>query len=167
MIHSIGKRLSIVALATALLLGGGGIAYAYFTSAGSGSGSATIGTVGGTDLVITSSDPAGSIYPGAVPVGFTIEVRNTGAGDEHVSNITVTVASDGSGNAVDAQGTPIIGCLAGWFTTSSPIVVDATLSPGGDSADVDSTIGLTELGIDQDACQGAVVKLIFATSDPV
>ena len=167
MIRFIDKKICAVALTAALVLGSGGVAFAYFTSAGSGNGSATVGTVGGTDLAITSSAPAGSIYPGAAPVGFTIAAQNMGSADEHVNDITITVASDGSGNALDASGVPIVGCLASWFAVGAPVVVDATLSPGAYSSAFDTTIGLTELAIDQDPCQGVTVKLIFATSDPV
>jgi hypothetical protein len=167
MIHFIGKKLASVALTVVLVLAGSGVAFAYFTSAGSGSGSVSVGTVGGTDLVITSSGPTGNIYPGAAPVGFTMEAQNMGPGAEHVGDIAISVASDGSGNAVSAAGAPIAGCLASWFIVGAPVAVDATLNPGAFSAVVDSTIGLTELDIDQDACQGAIVKLIFATSNPV
>jgi hypothetical protein len=167
MTRVMGKRTSAVALTVVLVLGGGGVAFAYFTSAGSGSGSAAIGTVSGSDIVITESNPAGDIYPGSGPVGFTVQAQDTGSGDERVNDVSITVASDSSGNALDAAGVPIIGCLATWFSVSSPVTIDATLSPGSNSASVDTTIGLTEDGIDQDACQGARVKLIFATSSPV
>jgi hypothetical protein len=167
MIHFIDKRAAVVALTAGLLLGGSGVAFAYFTSTGSGSGSATIGTVGGRDFAITSSSPTGSIYPGAAPIGFTVQAQNTGSVDEHVDDVTVTVASDGSGYALDADGAPITGCLASWLAVGTPVVVGATLSPGAYSAGVASTIGLTEAGVNQDACQGANVKLIFATSNPV
>jgi len=167
MIRHIDKRLAAVALTAVLVLASSGVAFAYFSSAGTGSGSATVGTVGGTDLVITSSGPAGNIYPGAAPLGFTMEAQNMGPGAEHVNDISISVASDGSGNALDVAGNPITGCLASWFIVGAPIPVDATLNPGAYSAVIDSTIGLTELDIDQDACQGAIVKLIFATSNPV
>jgi hypothetical protein len=77
------------------------------------------------------------------------------------------VASDGSGNALDAADVPITGCLATWFSVGSPVAVDAVLNPGASSTGVASTIGMTEVDVDQDACQGATVKLIFGTSNPV
>ena len=165
MTRAIGNRISAAALTALLVFGGGGVAFAYFTSPGSGSGSATIGTVGGTDIVVTGSNPAGGIYPGSAPVGFTVRAQNTGIGDEHVNDVSITVARDGSGNALDPAGVPITGCLAIWLNVGSPVAIDATLSPGAYSSSVDTAIGLTEAGIDQDACQGADVKLLFATSN--
>ncbi len=165
--HFLNKKTAGVVLAVSLVIGGGGVAFAYFTSGGSGSGSANVGTTGATDFAITQSGPQGALYPGGAPLAFTVQAQNTGTAEEHVDDITATVASDGSGNALDTAGNPVTGCLATWFTVESPVPVDATLGPDAYSAPVDSTIAMTEQGVDQDACQGVTVELVFATSAPV
>jgi len=162
----INKKTVAVALSAGLVFGGGGVASAYFVSSGSGSGTATVGTVGGTDIAITSTGPTDSIYPGAPPVGFTVQAQNTGLGNEHVNDVTIAVAKDGSGNVLDAAGVPIAGCQASWFSVDTPLIVGTTLSPGASSSSVDSTIALNETGTNQDGCKGAVVKLIFELSNP-
>ncbi len=166
--HLKSRKVAAVALTVGLVVGGGGAAFAYFTSGGTGTGSVTVGSTGPTDFAVTQSGTVGDLYPGADPVPFTVRAQNTGTGDEHVDAITVAVASDPeTGYALDSAGDPIDGCQASWFTVDSPVSVGdggTTLSPGAYSEPAGSSIGLTEAGVDQDACQGADVGLVFGTT---
>ncbi len=162
------RKVTATVLVVGLVLGGGGVALAYFTSGGTGTGSATVGSTGPTDFAVTQSGPTGTMYPGAAAVPFTVRAQNTGTGDEHVDDITIAVASDPeTGYALDTSGDPIDGCQASWFDVDSPVSVGdggATLSPGDYSDPADSSIGLSESGTDEDACQGVTVGLVFGTT---
>jgi hypothetical protein len=163
----VNKKVAAAVLTAGLVMGGGGIAFAWFTSGGAGSGSASVGTAGAADFTITGTAPAGNLYPGNSPLTFTVRAQNLGSGSEHIDAITITVAHDVSGNALDAGGTAILGCTSSWFTVSGPVTVNSTLGPLAYSNPIDATIGMSEAGVTQDACQGKSIKLDYPATAPV
>jgi hypothetical protein len=163
------KKVAVVVVAAGLVFGGGGIAFAYFTSGGGGTGQASVGQTGSDDFVVTSTWPDSTqLYPGADGVPFTISVQNTGSGDEHVSYVDVAVATDpaDTGWAMD-HGTPIEGCDASWFTVTSGVTVNSTLSAGAYDRDIAAaSISMADDG-NQDPCQNHSIDMTFTVTNGV
>ncbi len=172
------KKIAILATAGAVVLGSGVAAFAYFSASGSGTGSATI-TVGSPGTVTITQDAYGAsapkftavtLYPGSgsQSVGFT--VTNNGVGHQYVGTVTATVNS--SGGNVTSGGTPVVGCLASWFTvTGAAVPVNTDLAGAGtidvgNATTVPSTIAvsMTNAAASQNSCAGKSIDLAFTSS---
>ena len=171
------KKIAAVVLTAGLVLGGGGIAFAYFTSTGSGTGSAQVGTPSGV-ITFASTGPATPLLPDDTPVPFDFHMASNQPGGTmvYVGNVYLSIMRSGTGPtavAETADGTPISGCLADWFTVTSSVFVDIEFN-GPDGALASDSDGLTLPTIEmmnqlvsQDACQGASIGIGFNMAPPV
>ena len=159
-----GKR-TVVVLAVAVAASVAAVAgYAFWTSTGSGSGSASTGTSGAWQ--VTSQSPQGvALVPGGPAQTVQYTVTNTGAGDQVLAGVMVSVANgDGS------PWTPG-GCSAADFSVNgqsagSPhfhTALAQTFGPGGSSSATVS-VRLVETGANQNGCKSLTVPLHFAAS---
>lgn len=148
------RRIATVAIAVAIAAAGSGTAFAYFTSTGSGTGIASVGS-STTWGVSVSDDTTHTLLPGGSEE-LPITITNNGTGDQAFTTVAATVVADGSGD-VEAGGTPVIGCLATWFTVT---VADNMAPPAGTALTPDQAaagtviLTMTDAPTDQDACQG-------------
>jgi hypothetical protein len=160
-----GKR-TVVVLAVVVAASVAAVAgYAFWTSTGTGSGNASTGTAGLWQ--VTSQSPSGaSLVPGGPAQTVQYTVTNTGAGDQVLAGVTVSVAND-NGSAW----TPLGGCTAADFSVNgqsagSPhfhTALAQTFGPGGSSSATVS-VRLVETGGNQNGCQGKTVPLYFVAS---
>jgi hypothetical protein len=146
------RRIAIVGITGAIVLGGGGAAFAYFTASGSGTGQATVGSTG--TWLVSQASTTGTIYPGSGSSVITYDVKNNGAGDQQYSSATASVNS--SGGDITVGGTAVSGCLAIWFAasvTSDPSV--NTNVAGGSTVQDQVTVTMPSDSADnQNPCQG-------------
>jgi hypothetical protein len=146
----------IVATATTLVVVGG-LAYAYWSSTGVGSGSATTGT--STAFVVASSPPTGAaLTPGGPTQSVAFSVTNPSSGSQTLANVAITVAN-ADGTAWDA----VPGCSALDYTVGVPAITYGQIAPAA-AANGTVTIGMNNLGTNQDACQGVAVPLYIVAS---
>jgi hypothetical protein len=152
------RRVTITAIAAAILLsGGGGVAFAYWTSSGSGAGVASTGTA--TAFTVTTSDPTGGpLTPGGPAETVTFTVANPGTGSQKLSAVVARVAaSDGT------AWTAIAGCSALDYSLSIPTITYGEIA-GSSSVSGTVTITMLDLGSSQDSCKNASIPLYFAAS---
>ena len=157
-------RLGAVAVGTVVV--SAVAAFAYFTASGALSGPGSIGS--STAWSVTGTDGGGNpsasglMYPGAAGATFAYRVTNTGSGHQGVEHVSVSfaTATDSQGNTVvvdSATGSPVAGCLAGWFSVGPPSFSGATLptdlAPGGYLAG-SAQLVMADEGAAQDACGG-------------
>jgi len=165
--HFMNKKVVAVALTAGLVFGSSGVAVAYFTSDGSGRGTASVGTTGATDFIINTDGIDGTLYPGAAALPFDVIAFNSGYGTEYLGSVSVainTYNNDGTIDAATAAGADIPGCLASWFTVTSTATINQSIASLGSytlTGVGEPTIQLTEAGVNQDACQGHTVGIIF------
>jgi hypothetical protein len=170
----VSKKMVGAMLVAVLVLGGAAAAFAYFTSSGVGNGTGTVGSA--TTWSVTgfggSGTPSatGTLYPGVGSASLTYRVTNAGSGHQAVNSVVVTVAADGTGNALDSTGTAITGCLATWFSVgaSSFLASDGTtavsLATPRDLANAgyitgSTAITMANVALVQDACQAKSPRL--------
>lgn len=150
------KRITAVAVSTAVVALGAGGAFAYWTSTGSGSGSGSTGTA--TNFVVASSAATGDpLTPGGPTQTVAFTVTNPGSGSQNLSSVVVTVATSTGG--VWTSGT----CSAADYTVSTPAITYGQIAPGG-TATGTVTLTMNNLATNQDACKGVTVPLYFAAS---
>jgi hypothetical protein len=126
-------------------------AYAYFTSTGSGTDqTAAIGT--SSNFTVSFGTATGTMYPGTGSDSIPYTITNAGSGSQRLNAVTATVAADGSGN-VTSSGTPVVGCLATWFTATPATVTPTTLAPNG-TYNGTITVTMIDSGSNQNPCQG-------------
>jgi hypothetical protein len=146
------RRVVVIGLAAAGVLGGGSAAFAYFTASGSGTGSAAVGSAG--TWAVSQASTTGTIYPGSGSSVITFNVKNSGTGDQQYSSATAAVAS--SGGNITVGGVPVAGCLASWFSasvTSDPSI--NTNVAGGATVQDGVTVTMPADSADnQNPCQG-------------
>lgn len=152
-----GKKRTTIALTIVVTITGAGAAFAYWTSTGSGTGSATTGESAAFTIV---SDPAvGTIAPGSAGQTVDFTVTNPGEGTQHLTEVTVTLATaDGTAWAPTGQ------CLIGDYTatiSTSPAPADILASGTVNGV---ATVTLANTAANQDDCQGQVVPLWFVAS---
>ncbi len=146
------KTFALVATTTAAVLAGSGIAVAYWTTTGSGTGSATAGTTSVLTVAQTSS-PAG-LYPGGPASQLDISVTNPGTAAARITTLTATPTS-----------TDKPGCNAADFDVQVTGIAATTIAPGATTPFTNvGTVALTETGVNQDACKGAVVTISYSVS---
>ena len=155
------KRRSVVVLCALVALGLAVGAYAYFTSTGSGTDqTAAIGT--SSNFTVSFGTATGTMYPGAGTDSIPYTITNTNTGSQRLNAVTATVNADGSGN-ITSSGTPVVGCLAAWFTATPATVTPTTLAPNGT---FNSTIAvtMTDSGTNQNPCQGKAPDIVVNAS---
>lgn len=152
-----GKKRATIALAAILTFSAAGVAFAYWTSTGTGAGEATTGT--SVAFTITSEDPVGTIAPGSAGQTVAFTVTNDGEGTQHLTGVTVAMAS--------ADGTPWVPtgtCLIGDYTATITTVPAAGDIVADGSVDGEVTVTLANTAVDQDDCQGQEVPLHLVAS---
>jgi hypothetical protein len=163
----IGKRrIAVLGAIVAFVVVSAGAAFAYFTSTGSGTGSASVGSAGNWTVSV-SSDTSGKLLPGSgnEKIGYTI--TNPNKGSQAFTTVSATVNADASGNVLGADGNPVAGCLAAWFTADA----GNTTPPAGTSVAKNGTatgtvtVAMTDSDTNQDACEN-VSPQITVTVDP-
>jgi hypothetical protein len=155
------RRIAVVGLTGALVLGGAGAAFAYFTSTGSGTGQASVGSAANWNVI--AGPVSGTMLPGSGTSTIVFTVKNVGNGNQKDNGDTVAMAS--SGGNVTQNGTVVSGCLASWFTPA--IGVDnasGTDFAAGTSQTVTVTVTMTDAAVAQDACQGVTPDVTLSVS---
>jgi len=133
-----GRPVTIVVLATGLVLGGGGAAFAYWRTAGVGSGSATTGAA---VVLTTEAVTVDGLYPGHT-VAASTSVTNPGP-----ASVTIKAASA----PVVASDTEACASSNVVFTPAASL--DRPISAGTTAA---VAIGTLTMGVNApSACQGA------------
>jgi hypothetical protein len=154
------KRVVVIGLALGLTLGAAGAAFAYFTSTGTGNGVVTTGSAS-TWTVVASTATGGPLYPGTGTMVVPFTVTNPGAGNQALTTETFVVASSSGNVTTGVSNTPVVGCLATWYTltpgTVSP-VNDTTIAPAGTATDSVSVI-MTNAAVSQNVCQGVTPNI--------
>jgi hypothetical protein len=157
------KRILTGAVITAVLLGGGGIAYAYWTAGGTGSGTGATGTVAGS-ITVNQTSSISNLRPGGTAQALSGNFDNSDTSPVYVSSVAVTISSVTGGAVAPGD---INGCDAGDYTIAgSPMTVNAQVPAGAAQG---SWSGATivfknEAAENQDACQGATVHLSYTAS---
>ena len=151
------KRVLVIGIVAALVVGGGGAAFAYWSSTGSGTGAAETGT--STAFTVTSSAPTGAaLVPGGTAQNVAFSVANPSGGPLTFASLVVTVAeSDGS------VWNDVAGCSAADYTVSTPTVTYGSIA-GGEDVDGTVNVSMINSGSNQNACLGADVPLYFVAS---
>lgn len=151
-----------IALSVVATLAIAGAAYAYFTSTGTGTGNATVGT--STAFVVTVAAPTGGLlYPGSGTDTLSYTVRNPSAGAQNLSATTAVVASSGAN--ITQSGTPVVGCLAAWFTaTNTPPTLPQDLAGGATSTAGSVAVTMTDSGTNQNPCENATPDITVSAS---
>lgn len=155
------KKTRIGALATTLLLVGGGAAFAYWTVSGSGTGTAT--TAASNVAVTVNQTAITGLYPGQAAQTLSGTFNNTNSGPAYVTALTATSydidSTHVSAGCTVAQGNYTLGGTA--VVTGHDVAVG---SPAAGSSWTGLTITMNNLGTNQDACKGAVVTVTYASS---
>src|ERR1035441_3436611 len=90
------KKVAVVGIAVALVLGIGGAVFAYFTTTGTGTGSAPIGDASALTVVV-GTPTGGALFPTSFTDGNKVvdtvsyKVTNNGSGDVNLSSVVMEV----------------------------------------------------------------------------
>lgn len=155
------KRITAIAVGTAVLLAIGGGAFAYWTLSGSGSGSATTGTVSGS-ITVNQTSTVTNLRPGGAAQTLTGSFTNTDTSPVYVTSVTASISS-----VVKAVGAPAGTCDATDYTLANATMTVAAEIPSGvaQGAWTGATIAFNnKAAVNQNACQGATVNLAYAAS---
>ena len=149
---------TLVVSAALMLMGTGGVAFAYWTNSGSGTGTATTGT--NTAVVVNQTSSITGLYPGQSAQTLAGNFDNPNAGATYVTAVTATgYTIDGThatAGCTVAQGNYTLG-----GTSNTPGSVPSGSAVGAWSG---LTITMNNLGTNQDACNGAIVTITYASS---
>ena len=142
----------LMAAGAAALLLGGGVAFAFWTSSRTGTGTAAAATTESVD--ITQSGSITDLYPGGP--GRTISIDIANANDSAVTIDEVTAVVDGTSNP---------GCTDADFAISGPVYAGGTIAGNATVTATDATISMLDrAGVNQDACKGVTIDLVFNAS---
>jgi hypothetical protein len=159
------KKVVVIGLALGLTLGGAGAAFAYFTSTGTGNGVVTTGSAT-TWTVVASTATGGPLFPGTGNMVVPFTITNAGAGSQAVLAESFVVASSSGNVTTGVSNTPVVGCLAAWYTltpgTMTP-VHGTTIAPAGTATDTVSVI-MTNVAVNQNPCQGVTPNITLSVS---
>src|ERR1039458_1401169 len=173
------KKVLVVGVAVAVLLGVGGAAFAYYTSNGSGTGSAATGDASPLHVVL-GTITGGALFPTIVADGNAVvdtvpyTVTNPGEGDVNLSTVVIEVTPGFS--YVDGTGDPA--CTAADFSINGQTVgtpatltgLNKTLNGVSDAPNNaysgSFTIEMVENGANQDSCQSGSVPLTVTVNTP-
>ena len=151
------KRLIAVAAATAVLLGGAGIAYAYWTAGGTGAGTGTTGT--SEAITVDQDSVITNIRPGGDAQVLSGDFINLNDEPVYVATVTVSIASITGGGPT---------CLPDDYTLSNAVMTVGAEVPVG--TDVGSWGGLpngatiefnNKPAENQDDCKNATVNFSY------
>ena len=148
-------------------------AYAYWTAGGSGSGTATAGSAA-ANLQISAAGWANLGIGDSGAKAVSVTVHNPNPYSSHVNNVLYTGITADAGHS---------GCLASWFNLGTgnasgyvavnSVALNADLAAddaAAGGADETTTAGFGSLtlkdmaGVDQNACQGAILTLSFTSN---
>jgi hypothetical protein len=176
------KKLLVVGVVVALILGIGGAAFAYFTTTGSGTGSAPIGSASPLTVALGTGSfnhGATGLLPAALTDGNAVietvpyTVTNEGEGDVGLTSVQIDVTPGFT--YTDAASDPA--CTAADFSLNgqlpgTPVTVtglNLTLNGVSDAPNnayaSSFTIQMVENGANQDSCEGGSVPLTV-TANP-
>lgn len=158
-----GRKKRIIITTAAMLAIGGGAAFAYWSAAGTSNTTAAAAAVS-ENFTVTSSVAGAALSPGSAAQTVTFTVTNQSDGGQRLSSVAVGVA-DVNGDAWTA----VAGCSAADFTVGAPTVAGApfTATEIAAAGSVTGTVTLemkNRVGVDQNACKGAVVPLHVTAS---
>lgn len=153
------KKVTIIA-AGAVVLAGTGVAYAYWSAGGSGTGSAATGT--NVALVVNQTSSVTSMGPGDTAQTLSGNFTNSNTGPAYVTSVTVSI----SGVTKAAQA-PAGTCSASDYTLANSVMtVGAEVPPGtGQGSWSGASLKFNNSPtVNQDACKGATVALLYTIS---
>ncbi len=159
----IGRKKRIIITTAAMLAIGGGAAFAYWSAAGT-SNTTTTAAAAAENFTVTSSVAGAALSPGSAAQTVTFTVTNESDGGQRLANVGVSVA-----NLTGGAWTAVAGCSAADFTVGDPMVDGELFVPTelASGATLTGTVTLqmnNRVGVDQNACKGAVVPLHVAAS---
>ncbi len=196
----------MITAAGALLFSTGG-AFAYFLSEATGSGNTHVTTAAAPSTTALSITAAPSLEGGTGDNGLTTTgllpsasetngnwqiavwaARNSSVSyGVRVSHIAVSVATDGSGNVLNAANNdaPVVGCLASWFqlgghfptgtvwtddnpgtsgTNTMTSLIVPIIVPASSVTYIGTDVWLQDSGTDQSACEGVSPEITLTVS---
>ena len=156
--HKLTRKTVAVAVGTAVLLSGAGVAFAYWTAGGAGTGTAATGTNVAITAVQTSAPVA--MAPGDAAQSLNGTFLNTNSGPVYVTNVTASIAS------VFQGGVLAVGCDFTDYTLANAVMtVNAEALANDSSTWTGATIKFNNKpAANQDACKGATVNLSYSIS---
>jgi len=126
-------------------------------------GSAAGYDIPAVEFIDTASGLAG-LYPGGPAQTVDFSVYNPGSTTEVLNSVSIGVAYDSSNSDVESApgdtSTDVTGCDVSWFSTTGDTWSGGSIAPG-QTVDGSGTISMPTSGLDQDACQGATLGLVF------
>jgi hypothetical protein len=148
----ITRKRALIVLGCACAIGITGIAIGYFTSSGAGTGAATVGSSSSVTLHATISS---NLFPGSSsPVTMTVDNPSSGVqriGTVSLSSITVDAGHSSCATTISG-GNPDF--------TMAAVPVNQVFPPGnGQTVSATGTLAMNETGVNQDACQAAILTL--------
>jgi hypothetical protein len=112
-------------------------------------------------LTITQTSVMDSLAAGIGPVAITGTVENNGADSTDIVAIEVRITG-----VTLAQGSVPGTCdVSDYFLAHPRMPVGQTLGPGGFATFAGASIGFSNKSVNQDACKGATVQLLY-TANP-
>lgn len=160
------KPLYAVAVLTAGVLVGGGLAAAYWTTTGTGTGTGSVGTDAGVTVVQNST--VSGLVPGGAAQAIDFTVTNSSASSPvTISDVTVGFGAFAAGcSAADftltqpskpSGGTPVV--IAGGASTAFVSAAGGTATHG-----TGATIAMNNTASNQNACKLSTVNLTYTVS---
>lgn len=161
-------KIGVGVASTAAVVGAGSAAFAYWSSTGTGTGTAQTATAA-PSLTFSTSSISG-LAPGVAATPFTVTVTNSGSQSSYVSGLTAyltvteaTNAPAGTCTASDYLLNGYAGADSAHPQTISWSPVDLAAGAHQASGGTD-TVQFNDTTSNQDACQGAVVTLNYASN---
>jgi hypothetical protein len=154
----LSKKALAVAVTTAVLLGGSGIAFAFWTAGGSGAGTAAAGTT--EPIVAVQTSTVTDLRPEGAAQILTGNFTNGNTGPVYVTSVTAAIAG-----VAKADGAAAGECTAGDFTLADPVMDVAVEIPSGTAQGEWTGASLAfknSSTANQDACKGATVTLSYS-----
>ncbi|MDJ0376196.1 hypothetical protein [Cryobacterium sp. PH31-L1] len=156
--RKLSKKAFAVAVTTAVLVGGSGVAFAFWTAGGSGTGTATAGTV--TAITAQQTTTVAGLMPGVAAQTLSGTFTNSNTSPVYVSTVTASIAS-----VVKDAGAVTGTCGASDFTLASPVMTvnaEVPIGGAGKGAWTGATLAFNDLStVNQDACKNATVNLLY------
>ena len=151
-----------VAIAGLLVFAFAGAAFGYFAL----STGTTSFSVGGATFTVTVDATTGpALTPGVGTDSFNYTVKNPTDETEDLSGTTVALTTDAAGGIYDLNSNSFVdGCLASWFTVSSPGLSVPSMAAGtSNSPGNPTTISMpANAGTDQSACIGLQPQILVS-----
>jgi hypothetical protein len=169
-LFSTKRKVAAACIAGAVLLGTGIAGYAYWTSSGNGVGTASTGT--SSTETLTQTTVLNPLAPGVAAQAIHGTVTNTNGSTEHIGTVTptVSVVTETSaelglygpdGTTPGTSGLAYLCSLSDYTVAPNAVNLDEV---SGATNVTFGTIAFNDLGVNQNACQGASVSLTFASN---